>query len=855
MLLIQLQSVQERLRLFNNPTTAIEVPEEETLKTTTSPVQTATGKDLTNPLRADALLKSINKDNTGLSSSLSLNSKLVYPSPSTFGKSKMTNLATNPLMQEPVFKPDYLKAAKKEEERYYVVFKGPRSGIYTTWGETQKICQEDKSTNKKFRTLEQAQMELRLYGEAKKATPLLRPKINPLINKRREAARDQRFPKEEPIGLEPIIYFQEFVQIWNKARSACQQDFINERFYTTDKPTKSLYNFIEGSDPQLIYQAFRAGLIDNIYPSNNLLEIKEFHSSIFEAIKRFRKNVLKAQDKKIYIKVTSFIPDWNHEENYSPYHLCNRRAKSFKFKRISEIILQAITEENMKVNYADSHCIVISYRNKAEKQDIQLLTQYGIPFLTNTIDAASTTKEAFFLMQPSTSTKKADGRGEKRQKHLKDRLAFIPSNTVVRHSYKKALLDNRIESRKDCILGIARGNLAYSRFMFTVYPQYGISLDTKDLDQTLAFVHEFERSDLMKPGNKVFSITYLVAYALTSSHHSIDYREKEYIEIDDLFNEIGSVEADALLKSINKDNTGLSSSLSLNSKLVYPSPSTFGKSKMTNLATNPLMQEPVFKPDYLKAAKQEEERYYVVFKGPRSGIYTTWGETQKICQEDKSTNKKFRTLEQAQMELRLYGEAKKATPLLRPKINPLINKRREAARDQRFPKEEPIGLEPIIYFQEFVQIWNKARSACQQDFINERFYTTDKPTKSLYNFIEGSDPQLIYQAFRAGLIDNIYPSNNLLEIKEFHSSIFEAIKRFRKNVLKAQDKKIYIKVTSSIPDWNHEENYSPYHCMEIGLAKSNENLHFSKAMEDKNENPIIGSSRAKEFKVLRESQK
>ncbi|GJR74664.1 putative ribosomal protein L9/RNase H1 [Tanacetum coccineum] len=423
MLLIQLQSVQERLRLFNNPTTAIEVPEEETLKTTTSPVQTATGKDLTNPLRADALLKSINKDNTGLSSSLSLNSKLVYPSPSTFGKSKMTNLATNPLMQEPVFKPDYLKAAKKEEERYYVVFKGPRSGIYTTWGETQKICQEDKSTNKKFRTLEQAQMELRLYGEAKKATPLLRPKINPLINKRREAARDQRFLKEEPIGLEPMVYFQEFVQLWNKARSACQQDFINERFYTTDKPTKSLYNFIEGSDPQLIYQAFRAGLIDNIYPSNNLLEIKEFHSSIFEAIKRFRKNVLKAQDKKIYIKVTSSIPDWNHEENYSPYHCMEiGLAKSNEnlhfskamedksqnpfleviksqrvqgLKRISEIILQAITEENRKVNYADSHCIVISYKNEAEKQDIQLLTQYGIPFLTNTIDAASTTKEAF----------------------------------------------------------------------------------------------------------------------------------------------------------------------------------------------------------------------------------------------------------------------------------------------------------------------------------------------------------------------------------------------------------------------------------------------------------------------------
>ncbi|GJS49743.1 reverse transcriptase domain-containing protein [Tanacetum coccineum] len=87
-----------------------------------------------------------------------------------------------------------------------------------------------------------------------------------------------------------------------------------------------------------------------------------------------------------------------------------------------------------------------------------------------------------------------------------------------------ALLDNRIESRKDCILGIARGNLAYSRFMFTVYPQYGISLDTKDLDQTLAFVHD------------------------------IDYKEKEYIEIDDLFNEIGSVEGSkfATIKPIDE---------------------------------------------------------------------------------------------------------------------------------------------------------------------------------------------------------------------------------------------------------------------------------------------------------------
>ncbi|GKA20043.1 reverse transcriptase domain-containing protein [Tanacetum coccineum] len=153
-----------------------------------------------------------------------------------------------------------------------------------------------------------------------------------------------------------------------------------------------------------------------------------------------------------------------------------------------------------------------------------------------------------------------------------------------------ALLDNRIESRKDCILGIARGNLAYSRFMFTVYPQYGLSLDTKDLDQTLAFVHEFERSDLMKPGNKVFSITYLVAYALTSSHHSIDYKEKEYIEIDDLFNEIGSVEGSkfATIKPIDET---WAIDIAKNKKLIGQKPSTQVKRNKLHIGETPHIGE------------------------------------------------------------------------------------------------------------------------------------------------------------------------------------------------------------------------------------------------------------------------
>ena len=50
-----------------------------------------------------------------------------------------------------------------------------------------------------------------------------------------------------------------------------------------------------------------------------------------------------------------------------------------------------------------------------------------------------------------------------------------------------------------------------------------IFVASQNINQILSFVHEFERQDLMNKGDKVFTITYLLGYALTNSHHSIDY--------------------------------------------------------------------------------------------------------------------------------------------------------------------------------------------------------------------------------------------------------------------------------------------------------------------------------------------
>nr|KAJ0211904.1 hypothetical protein LSAT_V11C400192400 [Lactuca sativa] len=106
---------------------------------------------------------------------------------------------------------------------------------------------------------------------------------------------------------------------------------------------------------------------------------------------------------------------------------------------------------------------------------------------------------------------------------------------------KMALIDDRINHRQDCILGATKGNLAYQKFNFSVYPKFALDLKSANLNKVLSFIHHFERSDLMNPGDKTFTITYLIGYALTNSHHSIDYKTEECIELEDVFSEIGHV--------------------------------------------------------------------------------------------------------------------------------------------------------------------------------------------------------------------------------------------------------------------------------------------------------------------------
>ncbi|KAK9684189.1 hypothetical protein RND81_10G192700 [Saponaria officinalis] len=82
----------------------------------------------------------------------------------------------------------------------------------------------------------------------------------------------------------------------------------------------------------------------------------------------------------------------------------------------------------------------------------------------------------------------------------------------------------------------------------------------------------------------------------------------------------------------------------------------------------------------------------------------------------------------------------------------------------------------------------------------------------------GVAPEKIRDFLLAGLIDLVYPENNLKEFNYFpklKQAMAMYIERCR---IKSQDKRIYVKVISSIPYWDENKEYPGYHLLTMGVS-------------------------------------
>ncbi|KAL0449643.1 UNVERIFIED_CONTAM: movement protein [Sesamum latifolium] len=104
-----------------------------------------------------------------------------------------------------------------------------------------------------------------------------------------------------------------------------------------------------------------------------------------------------------------------------------------------------------------------------------------------------------------------------------------------------SIMDRRINNLRDGCLGTMIGNLYAGKLMFDIHPRIAYNLADQDFSRVLPLHQDFKRKDLMKEGNRPYSITYRIAYALSNTHHSDLFLRKEYIEIPRIFKEFAKV--------------------------------------------------------------------------------------------------------------------------------------------------------------------------------------------------------------------------------------------------------------------------------------------------------------------------
>ncbi|KAL0437503.1 UNVERIFIED_CONTAM: movement protein [Sesamum radiatum] len=104
-----------------------------------------------------------------------------------------------------------------------------------------------------------------------------------------------------------------------------------------------------------------------------------------------------------------------------------------------------------------------------------------------------------------------------------------------------SIMDRRINNLRDGCLGTMIGNLYAGKLMFDIHPRIAYNLADQDFSRVLTLHQDFKRKDLMKEGNRPYSITNRIAYALSNTHHSDLFLRKEYIEIPRIFKEFAKV--------------------------------------------------------------------------------------------------------------------------------------------------------------------------------------------------------------------------------------------------------------------------------------------------------------------------
>ncbi|CAI0399540.1 unnamed protein product [Linum tenue] len=157
----------------------------------------------------------------------------------------------------------------------------------------------------------------------------------------------------------------------------------------------------------------------------------------------------------------------------------------------------------------------------------------------------------------------------KLQQEERNKIAYIHISTIqiilkstmktgISAPIELEIRDDRLINREESIIAKGKGNLGVEIIKFDINLQQGISLTDGNLDSSIIIKYELKRKNFMKESSKPFSVTYQINYALTNSHHSLAFKDKEAITIEDLFKPLIQLESPLKIIKSNYDHPRIS---------------------------------------------------------------------------------------------------------------------------------------------------------------------------------------------------------------------------------------------------------------------------------------------------------
>ncbi|KAK1388256.1 Transactivator/viroplasmin protein [Heracleum sosnowskyi] len=438
-LLKKLQNIQDELHIVRTEMEFLRIYPEDTQQKVipspcsemkqigTNPVQTVAGKDSTNPLKAGSSPTTTTEVQT--STTLETTLELLLKPNGGIQIPNKTEGQTSAV-------PNRFKGPKA----YYVVFNGPNAGIYTTWDIAEKAVKGFSGIkHKKYKSFTEAKVAAGIYTTQEFKPPLelissaeaLQPTYKGALTKEKTSSKIVlgSLPKNQQTTLIQTdedtddIRYSEFKYLYQFGRLATEKEFVEEHFFTTDKKNVSYFNFYPNANPEMVYEAYQYGILAQVYPSNNLLEIAKFPKEFRDTVKTYKKKCLKNQDIGIFIKTTSTIICWENEEEYDcpanqPFHYVQVgtvKEKVYSPSQVMEATLEKQDlremaenkllilinklfsiqkEDKLKVNLATTHVLITSYSHKGlSEEDYNKVVAFRQQLLHK--DAVGAHKEIF----------------------------------------------------------------------------------------------------------------------------------------------------------------------------------------------------------------------------------------------------------------------------------------------------------------------------------------------------------------------------------------------------------------------------------------------------------------------------